>query len=123
MSTIPPSLPPVTRQLRRYQLTPETLDAFIRWWQDDLVPVRRAYGFDIPSAYVVRETAELIWLVAYPGDEARFTEAERKYNAWPDRVASMSRQPVAPVSGTAAFVRDVVPPTAAVPACDTDADL
>ncbi|MFD5259066.1 hypothetical protein ACFWM5_40465 [Streptomyces bobili] len=121
MSTTPPQAP-ATLQLRRYQLTPDTLDSFVRWWQKDLVPVRRAYGFDIPFAYVARDTAELIWVVGHPGDEAAFTEAERKYNAWPDRVASMARQPVAPVSGTAAFVRDVVPP-ATVPVRGTDADL
>jgi hypothetical protein len=96
-----------TLQLRRYQLTPETLDSFLKWWQDDLVPVRRAYGFDIPFACVVPETAELIWVVALPGDEAEFTEAERRYNEWPDRVASMSRQPVRPVHSSASFIRDV----------------
>ena len=99
----------VTLQLRRYQLTPETLDPFVGWWQEDLLPVRRAFGFAVPFACVVPETAELVWVVALPGDEESFTEAEKRYNAWPDRLASMSRQPVRPESSSAAFVRDVLP--------------
>lgn len=106
----------VTRQLRRYQLTPDTLDEFVRWWRDDLVPVRRAYGFDIPFACVVPETAELVWVVALPGDETAFAEAERRYNQWPERVAAMARQPVAPVAATAAFVQDLSPRVLVSPA-------
>ena len=54
------SAPGRTLQLRRYQLTPETLDEFVHWWRDDLVPVRTSYGFEVPFACVVPETAELI---------------------------------------------------------------
>jgi len=96
-----------TLQLRRYTLTPETLDEFVRWWTDDLVPVREAFGFGIPYACVIRETAELIWMVSHPGDEAGFADAERRYNEWPDRLAAMSLQPSRPVGTQAHFAQQV----------------
>jgi hypothetical protein len=99
----------VTLQLRRYQLTAETLDGFVRWWREDLLPVRLAYGFQIPFACVSPENAELTWVVGYPGDEAAFRQAERLYNEWPDRLASMSRQPAKPASSSVAFVRNAIP--------------
>jgi hypothetical protein len=103
------STPGHTLQLRRYQLTAETLDEFVRWWQDDLVPVRRSYGFGIQFACVVSQTAELIWVVSYPGDEEAFAAAERRYNELPDRVASISRQPAKPVATHTQFIQIVTP--------------
>ncbi|WP_216896782.1 hypothetical protein [Nocardia alni] len=97
-----------TLQLRRYRLTPDTLDAFVHWWLEDLVPIRRAYGFEIRFACITRENAELTWVVEYPGDEAAFTAAEQRYNQWPDRIDAMSRQPVKPTATSAIFVQDAL---------------
>lgn len=93
-----------TLQLRTYQLTPETVNAFLEWWTHDLLPVRRAYGFEVPVAFLVPETTQFLWVVSHPGDQTAFTQAEEHYNAWPERVAVMSSIPVKPVSTTAAFI-------------------
>ena len=50
------SAPGRTPQLRRYQLTAGTVEELVRWWRDDLVPVRRSFGFGIRFGRVILAT-------------------------------------------------------------------
>jgi hypothetical protein len=77
-----------TTQLRRYVLVEGKLDAFLPWWQEKLVPARRAYGFTVEFGYAIPETDEFVWAVSLPGDAEHFAEVEAAYIAGPERAAA-----------------------------------
>jgi hypothetical protein len=74
-------------QLRRYEIKPGELDAFVEWWQG-ILPVREQYGFSVRFAFVDEAASEFVWGVSHEGD---FEEAERVYNASPERAAVLAR--------------------------------
>jgi len=78
-----------TVQLRRYQLQPGEMDAFVTWWHN-LVPVREQYGFRVLFALVDESTNQFVWAVTHGGD---FDEAESVYNASPERAAVFAGTP------------------------------
>jgi hypothetical protein len=82
-----------TVQLRRYELVPGERDAFMAWWRDSLLPVRRAHGFEIIFAYLVAETDEFIWAVSHAGDAEEFKRAEGEYARAPAREAAFAGIP------------------------------
>ncbi|MPY94407.1 MAG: hypothetical protein GEV08_15510 [Acidimicrobiia bacterium] len=78
-----------TVQLRRYELVPDELDAFVAWFPR-IVPVREKYGFRVLFAYLDREQNQFVWAVAHDGD---FEAALEVYNASPERAAVFADQP------------------------------
>ena len=77
------SLAVSTVQLRRYEIKPGEMDAFVEWWHG-LVPAREKYGFRILFALVDESTNQFVWAVSHDGD---FDEVEKEYNASPERAA------------------------------------
>ena len=59
------------------------MDAFLAAWRGAMV-VRRAYGFEVISAFVDLAGSEFTWAVGYNGD---FPAAEKAYYASPERAA------------------------------------
>jgi hypothetical protein len=59
-----------TWQLRIYTINRGRLDDFVDAWLTGAYPVRVAHGFKIPSAWVIRERNQFVWLIGYdgPGD-------------------------------------------------------
>jgi hypothetical protein len=82
-----------TIQLRRYELVPGERDAFLAWWRERLLPVRKAHGFEIVFAYLLADTDEFIWAVSYDGDAEEFKRAEDEYLKAPDREAAFAGIP------------------------------
>jgi hypothetical protein len=82
-----------TIQLRRYELVPGEQEAFLRWWQERIVPLRKAHGFDVVFAYLVPDTDEFIWAVSYGGDAAEFEHAEGEYTRSPGRETAFAGMP------------------------------
>ena len=78
-----------TVQLRRYRIRPGEMEAFVAWWHG-VVPVREQYGFRVLFALVDEPADEFVWAVAHDGD---FDEAERVYNASPERAAVFEGTP------------------------------
>ena len=78
-----------TTQLRVYQLPADRAeqDAWVAWWRG-LAGARAAYGFEIVSAVLDRESAIFTWMVRVDGDEAAFDAAEKEYMASPERGAA-----------------------------------
>lgn len=78
-----------TTQLRIYQLPADRAeqDAWVSWWRG-LAGPRKAYGFEIVSAVLDRETAVFTWMVRVDGDSAAFDAAEQAYMASPERAAA-----------------------------------
>lgn len=77
-------------QLRRYEIVPGEMDAFIEWFPK-IIPVRAKYGFKVLFGYADREKNEFVWAVSHDGD---FDAAFEKYNVSPERAAVFEGQPV-----------------------------
>jgi len=83
----------VTIQLRRYELVAGEREAFLRWWQERIVPSRKAHGFDILFAYLIPDTDEFVWAVSHAGDAAEFERADGEYTRSPGRAAAFADIP------------------------------
>jgi hypothetical protein len=78
-----------TVQLRRYQILPDEMDAFVEWWPS-ILPAREQYGFEVIFAFVDESSNQFIWAVSHDGD---FDEAEKVYVASPERAAAFAGVP------------------------------
>lgn len=78
-----------TVQLRRYELVPEEVDAFVAWFPA-IVEARAKYGFTVLFALVDRENHRFTWAVGHDGD---FEAALEVYNESPERKAAFEGQP------------------------------
>lgn len=78
-----------TVQLRRYQILPGEMDAFVEWWPS-ILPAREQYGFEMIFAFVDESTNQFIWAVSHNGD---FDEAEKVYMDSPERAAAFAGVP------------------------------
>ena len=78
-----------TVQLRRYEIVPGEMDAFLAWFPN-IVPVREKYGFKIEFAYADRDKNEFVWAVSHDGD---FDAAFALYNDSAERAAVFVGQP------------------------------
>jgi len=76
-------------QLRRYQISPGQMDAFLEWWPS-ILPVRKQYGFDVLFAFVDESANQFIWAVRHDGD---FAAAEKVYLDSPERAAAFDGVP------------------------------
>lgn len=76
----------MTSQLRMYKVKDGELDAFIEEWREQILPVRRKYGFRLDGAWCIRATGEFIWVISYEGPEG-FEAREAAYYASPERKA------------------------------------
>lgn len=72
-----------TVQLRRYQISPGEMDAFLKWWPS-ILPVRQQYGFEVLFAFVDESTNQFVWAVRHDGE---FDVAEKAYLDSPERAA------------------------------------
>jgi hypothetical protein len=76
--------------LRIYTIRPGELDAWLAEWREQVVPLRRAVGFEVLGAWVSEtspgEAATFTWLLGYdgPGDVAA---ANAAYYDSPERQA------------------------------------
>lgn len=78
-----------TIQLRRYQLGPDSLDTFLWWWRERLLPVRRQYGFEILFGLINHEANEFVWAVRHSGDETAFDDADKAYSTSRERALAV----------------------------------
>ncbi|MFM6974192.1 MAG: hypothetical protein ACKOXM_03500 [Agromyces sp.] len=82
-----------TIQLRRYLLGEGTLDVFMDWWVNRVVPIRESFGYHVEFAYYVPETNEIVWAAKVAGDRAHFEEVEAAYDASPERIEAFTHLP------------------------------
>lgn len=74
-------------QLRDYRIRAGELDRFVEEWRTGVAPLRRARGFEIPSAWTIPEEDRFVWLLVHPGGWDAFAEADAAYYASPERTA------------------------------------
>lgn len=75
----------MTTQLRTYTIQPGAMDQWVIEWKEKVKPLREKLGFEIKRAWVIPETSQFVWIMAYNGsknwedlDAAYFTAPERK---------------------------------------------
>jgi hypothetical protein len=78
-----------TVQLRRYQISPGEMKAFVEWWPS-VLPARKKYGFDVLFAFVDESTNQFVWAVSHDGD---FDAVEKVYLESPERAAAFEGVP------------------------------
>lgn len=69
-------------QHRKYRLKPGAFDEFVAVWTEQVVPMRRQFGFEVVGAWTSREASTFVWIVEHDGD---FAAAEAAYYASPER--------------------------------------
>jgi hypothetical protein len=92
-------------QLRRYEIVPGELDAFLAWFPN-IIPVREQYGFKVLFAYADREQNQFVWAVAHDGD---FDAALETYNASPERAKVFEGVPTRVAKMHLSMVDEVIP--------------
>ncbi len=85
----------ITYQLRRYELNPELADDFLAWVENDVMPIRKQFGFTAEWMYLNSDKTELTWLASFQGSEEAFLEAEAKYSSSPERTKAAANMPAA----------------------------
>ena len=98
-----------TGQLREYELQPGSLDRFVSFWSENLVPVREEFGFRVEWYLPDPEGSSFTWFVSAPGDVDAFRAREVEYNGSPQRAAVFERLDADPVERVRS--RIVVPHT------------
>ncbi|MEV7340078.1 NIPSNAP family containing protein [Streptomyces sp. NPDC093544] len=72
-------------QLRRYEIVPGELDAFVDWWRATMPALRTKAGFTIEFAYVDKDAGEFVWAVSVPGTVEDFARVDAAYRTSEDR--------------------------------------
>lgn len=71
-------------QVRVYRIRPGELDAFVEEWREQVVPLRRRFGFEVVAAWSSEEDDTFVWVLSHDGD---FASADREYYLSPERAA------------------------------------
>lgn len=82
-----------TTQLRRYDIQPGAMDAFLDWFRGPLMTARAAHGFLPVSAYVDGLANTVVWVVSHDGNEQEFLAAEKVYETSPERAVAFETYP------------------------------
>jgi NIPSNAP protein len=77
---------PRTTQLRTYTMREGSQEEWLRRWWEQVVPLRRAFGFEIIGAWLDAERSQFFWVLAYEGPET-FEEVNDRFWASPEGVA------------------------------------
>ena len=96
-----------TTQLRRYDIQPGAMDAFIDWFQGPLMTARASHGFEPISAYVDWLSNTVVWVVSHDGDEQEFLAAEKVYESSPERAVAFETYPGTIAAKYATIVRPI----------------
>jgi hypothetical protein len=70
-------------QLRIYGLLPGRADEFAREWAEQVVPLRRAHGFEVVGGWVTEDGDRFVWIIGHEDFEA----ADAAYHASSERAA------------------------------------
>ena len=96
-----------TRQLRRYEIAPGAMDAFVEWFRGPLMQARAAHAFTAESAYVDALENTVTWVACFEGTEAEFLAAERTYEDSPERARAFESYPGSIRAKYAAIVQPI----------------
>jgi NIPSNAP len=89
-----------TTQVRVYRIRPGELEEFEREWREQVVPLRRRFGFEVVGAWASEDGETFVWIIRHEGD---FTAADRAYYLSPER-AALDPDPARHISDPRAFL-------------------
>jgi hypothetical protein len=98
-------------QLRRYQLSENTLAEWVEHWREDVVGLRAEYGFHVLFAYADHVNHQFVWAVSYDGTADECAARDREYHAsteW-EKANAGKNGPI--LRTTISIVEEVWPPT------------
>ena len=84
-------------QLRIYTINRGALQAFAQEWEASIRPLREKLGFQVLGAWMVKETNQFVWLLAYegPGDwndkDRAYYDSEQRRAMVPDPARHIAR--------------------------------
>lgn len=93
-----------TIQLRCYQIVPGMLDEFRSWLNQEVLPIRKQFGFEVEFMYVDNQNSEFIWAVSVQGSSDDFLEVQNRYDASKERAAAGAKKPDCLLSVDTKFV-------------------
>jgi hypothetical protein len=73
----------MTHQLRIYDIQEGALQGFTEVWREQVVPLRKRFGFEIVGAWLVEEANQFVWIIGHDDFEA----ADKSYYDSPERAA------------------------------------
>lgn len=72
-------------QIRRYRIEPGEMDRFVELWKEQVVPLRKEFGFSVHGAWVIEDSNDFLWIIGYDGpggmiagNEAYYASEERR---------------------------------------------
>ena len=109
-------------QLRRYEIVPGELDAFVDWWQSTMPALRTEAGFTIEFAYVNEDANEFVWAVGVPGRLENFARVDAAYRASEARRRVFADLPERVAKAHVSFVRPALDDPSAGRGHDTESE-
>ena len=79
-------------QLRTYTINKGQMDEFVAVWREKVVPLRRAYGFEVDGGWVFTESNKFVWMMSMEGTPDEWAAQDKTYLTSPERV-SMTPNP------------------------------
>lgn len=77
-------------QLRIYVINKGQMDAFVKAWREQVVPLRQKHGFKVEGGWVVEGESRFVWIVS--AEQEEWMAKESGYYNSPERKA-MSPDP------------------------------
>jgi ribosomal protein L11 methylase PrmA len=84
-------------QLRIYTINRDSMDEWVKEWQDKIKPLRLKLGFAIPDAWTDMKNNRFYWIMQYDGKEdwnrldAAFHESEERRSMQPNPARHIAR--------------------------------
>lgn len=82
------------------------LEEFRGWLNQEVLPIRKQFGFDVEFMYLDTVNSEFIWAVSVQGSVEDFTAAENAYDASSERRLAGEKRPDCLLSVDTKFVSE-----------------
>ena len=72
--------------MRVYSVKPGAMKAWVAEWRQNVVPLRRKFGFEVIGPWVIEAENKFVWILAHDGDQG-WEAADAAYYASDERRA------------------------------------
>ncbi|KAB2856311.1 MAG: NIPSNAP family containing protein [Anaerolineae bacterium] len=72
-------------QLRTYTINKGEMEEFVAVWRDQVVPLRRHFGFIVDGGWVYAEANKFVWMVSLDGTPDEWEAKTKAYIESPER--------------------------------------
>ena len=92
----------MSQMLRKYHLQEGKAEEWVKFWSEQLVPLRQKHGFEVIGGWVTEDEKNFYWIISHDGD---FDKAEGEYHADRNGNVEIDRIPTMLVKGTSEHIR------------------